>query len=156
MGSEVISMSWLLWIIAALILKFLQVTLALVQLLTRVFLTHELQHAKLHYLCFLLEFAQTHVHWVSDAIQPSHLLLPTSPPVLNLSQHQGLFKCQFFTSGGQSIGVSASASVLPVSIQDWFPLGWLVRYSCNPRYSQESSLTPQFQKHPLFGAQLSL
>ena len=40
----------------------------------------------------LLEFAQTHVHWVSDAIQPSHPPLPSSPPTLNLSQHQGLFQ----------------------------------------------------------------
>ena len=40
----------------------------------------------------LPEFTQTHVHWVSDAIQPSHLLLSPSPPALNLSQHQGLFK----------------------------------------------------------------
>ena len=39
-----------------------------------------------------LESTQTHVHWVSDAIQPSHLLLSPSPPALNLSQHQGLFK----------------------------------------------------------------
>ena len=38
----------------------------------------------------LLEFAQTHVHWISDAIQPSHPLSPSSPPTLNLSQHQGL------------------------------------------------------------------
>ena len=40
----------------------------------------------------LLELAQTHVHQVGDAIQPSHLLLPPSPPALNLSQHQGLFQ----------------------------------------------------------------
>ena len=40
----------------------------------------------------LPEFAQTHVHWVSDAIQPSHPLSPPSPPTFNLSQHQGLFK----------------------------------------------------------------
>ena len=40
----------------------------------------------------LLEFAQTHVHWVDDAIQPFHPLLPTSPSTLNLSQHQGLFQ----------------------------------------------------------------
>ena len=70
----------------------------------------------------LLEFAQTHVHRVSDAIQPSHPLSP-SPPAFNLSQHQGLFQCQFFASGGQNIGVSASTSVLPMNIQDWFPLG---------------------------------
>ena len=43
----------------------------------------------LHY---LPEFAQTHVHWVGDAIQPSHPLSPPSPPALNLSQHQGLFR----------------------------------------------------------------
>ena len=40
----------------------------------------------------LLKFAQTHVHWVNDAIQSSHLLSPASPPALNLSQHQGLFQ----------------------------------------------------------------
>ena len=40
----------------------------------------------------LLEFAQTHVHWVSDAIQPLHPLSPPSPPALKLSQHQGLFQ----------------------------------------------------------------
>ena len=39
-----------------------------------------------------LEFIQTHVHWVSDAIQPSHPVLPLSPTAFNLSQHQGLFK----------------------------------------------------------------
>ena len=43
----------------------------------------------LHY---LPEFAQTHVHWVGDAIQPSHLLSPPSPPALSLPQHQGLFQ----------------------------------------------------------------
>ena len=43
-------------------------------------------------LCNLLEFAQTHVLWVSDAIQPSHPLSPTSAPALNLSQHQSLFQ----------------------------------------------------------------
>ena len=41
---------------------------------------------------YLLKFAQTHVHWVCDTIQPSHLLLPPSLPALNLSQHQGLFQ----------------------------------------------------------------
>ena len=43
----------------------------------------------LHY---LQEFAQTHVHWVDDAIQPSHPLLSPSPPTFNLSLHQGLFQ----------------------------------------------------------------
>ena len=51
---------------------------------------------------------------------------------------------QFFTSGGQSIGVSASASVLPMNVQDWFPLG-LTGSPCSPRDSEESSPTPQFK-----------
>ena len=71
----------------------------------------------------LPDFAQTQVHWVSDAIQPSHPLLPPSPPAFSLSQHQGLFQ---WVSGlhlvDEVIGVSASASVL-MNIQDWFPLG---------------------------------
>ena len=48
-----------------------------------------MQHIRLHY---LLEFVQTHVSWVGDAIQPSHSLSPTSPPALNISKHQGLFQ----------------------------------------------------------------
>ena len=51
----------------------------------------------------------------------------------------------FFTSVGQSIRVSASASVLQMKIQDWFPLGWTGGSPCCPRDSQESSLTPQFK-----------
>ena len=74
----------------------------------------------------LLEFAQTHIHGVSDAIPPSHPLSPPSP--LNLSHHEGL--SQWVGSSHQVVkvmapgGTSASASVLPVNIQDWFPLGW--------------------------------
>ena len=65
----------------------------------------------------LPEFTQAHVHRVGDAIQPSRPLSSPSPPAFNLSQHQGPVS-QLFASGGQSIGVSASASVLPVNIQD--------------------------------------
>ena len=72
----------------------------------------------------LPELALTHVHWVGDAIQPSHPLSPSSPFAFNLSQHQGLFPVsELFASGGQSTGASSSASVLPVNIQGWFPLG---------------------------------
>ena len=69
----------------------------------------------------LPEFAPTHVHWVGDAIQPSHPLL-SSPllPAFNLSHNQGLFQRVDSSSCGQSIG--ASASVLPIHIRDWFPL----------------------------------
>ena len=48
-------------------------------------------------------------------------------------------------SGGQSIGVSASASVLPMNTQNWFPLEFTGLISCSPRDSQESSPTPQFK-----------
>ena len=70
------------------------------------------------------EFAQTHVHQVSDAIQPSHLcrpliLLPSTFPSIRV------FSISQFTLSGQSIeaSASASASVLPMNIQNWFPLG---------------------------------
>ena len=66
----------------------------------------------------LPESTQTHVHGVSDAIQPSYPLSSPSPPAFSLSQHYSLFQCQFCASGGQSFGPSASASVLPMNIQD--------------------------------------
>ena len=73
----------------------------------------------------LPESIQTHVHWVSDAIQPSHPLSSPSPPALQYFPASGSFPMsQLFTSGGQNIGVSASASVLPMNTQDWSPLGW--------------------------------
>ena len=72
----------------------------------------------------LPEFTQTHVHQVSDAI--NHLIL--RHPLLLLPSifpASGFFlMSQFFASGGQRTGVSASASVIPMNIQDWFPLGW--------------------------------
>ena len=52
---------------------------------------------------------------------------------------------QLFTSSGQSIGVSALVSVLPVNTQDWSPLGWTGWISCSPRDSQESSPASQFK-----------
>ena len=61
----------------------------------------------------LLEFAQVHVHLISDAIQPSHPLPPSSPSAFNLSQDQSFPVSRLFASGG----ASASASVLPMSIQ---------------------------------------
>ena len=209
----------------------------------------------LHY---LPKFAQTHVHWDDDAIQPSHPLSPSSPPALNLSQHQGLFKwaafrirwpkywrfsfnispsnehsgrifyrmdwldllavaqlcptfcdpmdcstpglpitnswsllklmsiesvmpsnhlilchpfsshlqsfpasgafqmSQLFTSGDQSIGVSASASILPVNIQDWFPLGWTGWISLQSKGLSRVFSNTIVQEHQFFCTQLSL
>ena len=73
----------------------------------------------------LLEFTQDHVHRVNDAIQPSHPLLSPSPPApKSLPASESFPMSQLFASGGQSIGLSASASVLPMNTQDWSPLGW--------------------------------
>ena len=72
----------------------------------------------------LLELIQTHIHSVSDTIQSSHPLRSPSPPAFKQSQHQGQMN-QLFISGSQSIGVSASASVLPTNIQDWSLLSWI-------------------------------
>ena len=72
----------------------------------------------------LPELAQTHVHWVGDAHQPSPPLSSPSPPAPNLYLASGSFPVsQLFTSDGQSFGASASASVLLMNIQGWFPLG---------------------------------
>ena len=67
----------------------------------------------------LPEFTQTHVHQVSDAIQPSHPLSSPSPPAPNPSQHRVFPMSQLFAWGGQSTGVSALASFLPKNTQDW-------------------------------------
>ena len=105
----------------------------------------------------LLEFTQNHVHWVGDAIQPPHPLSTPSPPAFNQSQHQGKRPIsQFFASGGQSIWVSASASVLPMNIQDWLPLGWTVWISLQSKGLSRVFTNTIAQKHQFFGAQLSL
>ena len=62
----------------------------------------------------------------------------------------------FFKSGGQSIGASASASVLPMNIQDWFPLGLTSLISLQPKGLSRVFSNTKVQKHPFFGAQLSL
>ena len=72
----------------------------------------------------LLEFTQTHAHQVGDAIQPSHPLSPFSSCPQSLQASGSFPVSQLFAWSGQSIGVSASASVLPVNTQDWAPLGW--------------------------------
>ena len=70
----------------------------------------------------LPEFAQVHVHWISDSIQPSHSLSPSSPSASIFPIIRVFPMSQLFASGGQSTEASASALVLPKSIQDWFPL----------------------------------
>ena len=92
----------------------------------------------------LPEFTQTHVHWVGDAIQPSHPLSSPSPPAPNPSQHQGLF--QWVNSSHEV------AKVLEFQLQHHLLQWWadllqngLVGSHCSPRDSQESSPTPQFK-----------
>ena len=152
------------------------------------------------------EFAETHVHWVSDAIQhliicamPSRSVVSDSlwphegkharPPcpsptprvhpnpwplsrwchptisssVVPFSSHlqsfpaSGSFQMsQLFTSGHQSIGVSASTSVLPMNIQDWFPLGWTGWISLQFKELSTVFYNTTVQKHQFFGAQFSL
>ena len=104
----------------------------------------------------LLELTQTHVHQVSDAIQPSRPLLTPSPPAFNLSQHQGLFQwVSCLHQVAKVLGVSASASVLPMNIQDWFPLGLTGLIFQSKGLSKVFSNTT-VQKHQFFSAQLSL
>ena len=100
--------------------------------------------------------AQTHVHWVSDAIQPSHPLsrifsCPQSFPA------SGSFPViQHFASGGQSIETSVSASVLPVNVQGWFPLKLTGLISLQSMGLSRVFSSTTVQKHQLFGTQPSL
>ena len=81
--------------------------------------------------------------WCHPAISSSVVPFSSRPQSLPAS---GSFPMsQFFTSGGQGVGVSASASVLPMNIQNWFPLDRVVESPCSPRDSQESFPTPQFK-----------
>ena len=89
---------------------------------------------------YLPELAQTHVHWVSDAIKPSHPLSPPSPLALSLSQHQVLFQ------SGSSLHQVAKVMELQHRSFQWifrvdFLYDWLVWSPCCPRESQESSST---------------
>ena len=83
-----------------------------------------------------------------ESVMPSkHLVLchPLSSCLLSFPASGYFPVSHFFESGGQSIGASGSSSVLPINIQEWFPLGLIGLVSCSPRNSQESSPTPQFK-----------
>ena len=117
---------------------------------------HGLKQTTFLVLHYLLELVQTHVRWISYVIQPSHP--PTSPssPAFNLSQHQSFPMSLFFTSCGQSIGVSALASLLPMNIQSLFSLGLTGLISLqSKRLSRVFSITTIW-KHQFFSTQLSL
>ena len=111
----------------------------------------------LHY---LQEFAQTHVHWVSDAIQPFHSLSPASPPAFNLSQHQGLF--QWVGSLHQVAKVldfqlqHHSSFILPMNIQGWFSLAWTGWISLLSKGLSRVFSNTTLQKHQFFSTEPSL
>ena len=106
----------------------------------------------LHY---LPEFAQTHIYWVNDVIQPPQPLSPSSPPTLNLSQHQGFSPVsQLFASAGQMIG--ASASVLPMNIQGWLPVGLAGLISWLSKGLSRVLSSTTVQKHRFFSTQPTL
>ena len=116
----------------------------------------------------LLELAQTHVHQVggasSNSSPSSWWCHPTiSSSVVPFSSHLWSFPAsgsflisQLFTSGGQRIGVSVSASVLPMNIQDWFPLGWTGWISLQSKGLSRVFSDTTVQKHQFFSAQLYL
>ena len=99
-----------------------------------------------------LQLAQIHVHWV---IEPSHTLPPPSPFAFSLFQHQSLFQWDS-PSGGQSIRVSASASVFPMNIQGWFPLGLTGLISLQSKELSRVFFSTTVQKHQFFDSQPSL
>ena len=117
---------------------------------------HGVQHARLLCPSPSPEACSTHVHWVSDTIQWSHPLLSPSPPAFNLSQHRGFSLTIWrFTSGSQSTGASASASVLPVNIQDCFPLGLTGLIPLLSKGLSKVFPNTTVQKHQFFSTQPS-
>ena len=104
----------------------------------------------------LPEFTQIHVHWVTDAIQPSHPVSPLSSRLQSFPASESFQMSQFFASGDQSIGVSASISALPMNIQDWFPIGLTGWISLQSKGLSRVFSNTTVQKHQFFGTQLSL
>ena len=97
----------------------------------------------------LPELAQTHVHWVGDAIQPSHPLLAPSTPALNFSQHQGLFQ---WVSYSHQVATGL-ASALPMNIQASFPMGLTGLISLQSKELSRVFSNTTVQKHQFFGPQ---
>ena len=117
---------------------------------------HGLQHTRPPCHHQLLELTQTHVHRVSDAVQPSHPLSSPSSSCLQSFPASGSFQMsQFFASCGQSIGVSASTSVLPMNTQDRSPLGWTVWISLQSKGCSRVFSNTTVQKHQFFSTQPS-
>ena len=107
--------------------------------------------------CQLPELAQTHVHRVSDAIQPSQSSVVPFSSCFQSFPGSGSFPVShFFASGGQIIGVSASALVLPMNIQGCFPFGLIGLISLKSKGLSRVFSNTTVQKHQFLGPQLSL
>ena len=109
---------------------------------------HELQHAKRKLVMSITnsQLAQTHAHWVGDAIQTSHTLLSPSPSVFSLSQHQGLFqRVSSLHQMSKVLEFQLQHQCFQMNIQDWVPLGLTGWISLQSKGLQESSLIPQFK-----------
>ena len=102
------------------------------------------------------EFAQTHAHWVGDAIQPSYLCCPFSFCLQSFLEAGSFPMSQLLASGCQSIGASDSASVLPMSIQNGFPLGFTGLITLLYKGLSRVFSSTTVWKHRFFGAQPSL
>ena len=99
----------------------------------------------------LPELTQTHVHWVGDAIQPSHLLSSPSPSTLNLFQHQGLFKWVSSSHpGAKVLEFQRQHQSFQWIFRSNFLKNGLVGSPCSPSVSQESSSTPKMTEWSLF------
>ena len=106
-------------------------------------------------LCYLPEFAQIHVCWVSDAIWPSHPLLSLSP-FASVSISIFSIESQLFASSGQSFEASASVPVFPMNIQGWFLLGLTGLISMQSKGPSRVFSSTTVQRHQFFGTQPSL
>ena len=102
----------------------------------------------------LLEFTQTHAHWVSDVPPISSFVIPFSSHLRSFPASGSFAVSQFFPTGGQSIGVSASTSVLSMYIQDWFHLGLTGLISLQSKGLSTVFSYTTVQKHQFFGLQL--
>ena len=101
------------------------------------------------------DFTQTHVHRVGDAIQLSYPVIPFSSCPQSLPASGSFPMSQLFAWGGQSIGVSASASFLPKNTQGWSPIGWTGWISLQSKGLSRVFSNTTVQKHQFFGTQLS-
>ena len=123
----------------------------------RLFVIHGLQHSRLP--CpSPTPRAYSNSCALSQWCHPtsSSSVTPFSSRLQSFPAPESFLMSQFFEWGGQSIGASASTSVLPMNLQDWFPLGWTGWISLQSKGLSRVFSNTTVQKHQFFGTQLSL